>query len=219
MPVLVLSAPLAAPTAGPPLRLGAVARRSAVTLTIGCVVPGVMFYLLFALAGVWTAMLTTLAWSYAALAWRAMSGRRTSALLVLTTAVLTGRTAVALVTESPFVYFLQPVITDGLLAAAFVASLVVGRPIAGRLAGDFYPVDTELSARRRVARLFSGLTLMWGALWLVKSAVGLWLLLTLDLDTFVPLKAGVVLAINVTSAAITLAAVAHVARRERLLAP
>jgi uncharacterized membrane protein len=137
---------------------------------------------------------------------------------VLTTAVLTGRTAVALATASPFVYFLQPIVSDGLLATVFLVSLVAGRPLAAKIAGDFYPVDEELAARSRIARLFRGLTLLWAVLWLAKATVGLWLLLTVPLETYVPLKAGIALGINITSGVITLAAVAHVARRERLLA-
>jgi len=215
---LAISAPLAAPLHRPHLCLGAVARRAVVNLSIGCLVPAAVFYTLFAVAGVWFAILATLAWSYGTLAWRALTGRRTSALLVLTTAVLTGRTVVALATASPFVYFLQPIVSDGLLASVFLVSLVAGRPLAGRIAGDFYPVDEELAARSRIARLFRGLTMLWAVLWLAKSTIGLWLLLTVPLETYVPLKAGIALGINITSGVITLAAVAHVARRERLLA-
>lgn len=219
---LAISAPLATPLATPLHRphlcLGAVARRAVVNLSIGCLVPAAVFYTLFAVAGVWFAILATLAWSYGTLAWRALTGRRTSALLVLTTAVLTGRTAVALATASPFVYFLQPIVSDGLLATVFLVSLVAGRPLAAKIAGDFYPVDEELAARSRIARLFRGLTMLWAVLWLAKSTIGLWLLLTVPLETYVPLKAGIALGINITSGVITLAAVAHVARRERLLA-
>lgn len=215
---LAISAPLATPLHRPHLCLGTVARRAAVNLSIGCLVPAAVFYTLFAVAGVWFAILATLAWSYGTLAWRALTGRRTSALLVLTTAVLTGRTAVALATASPFVYFLQPILSDGVLATAFVVSLVAGRPLAAKIAGDFYPVDEELAARSRIARLFRGLTMLWAALWLAKATIGLWLLLTVPLETYVPLKAGIALGINITSGVITLVAVAHVARRERLLA-
>lgn len=215
---LALPVPLARPPARPHCGLGAVARRAGVNLAIGCLVPAVVFYSLFAAAGVWTAILATLAWSYGTLAWRALTGRRTSGLLLLTTAVLTARTAVALAADSTFVYFLQPILMDGLVAAAFLASLALGRPIVGRLAGDFYPVDDELAARPRVARLFGGLTALWAALWMVKGTLGLWLLLTQPLETYVPVKAGLALGVNVAAVAVTIGAAAYVARREGLLA-
>ncbi len=212
-----LPAPLAPPISRPHVHIGAVARRAAVNLGIGCVVPAVVFYSVFAVAGVWTAILAALAWSYGTLAWRAVSGRRTSALLVLTTVVLTARTAAALVTDSAFVYFLQPIVTDAVIAVVFLLSLRTARPLAARLAGDFYPVDAELAARPRVARLFRGLTATWAALWLLKATFGSWLLLTQSLETFVPVKAGVVLVVNLTAIMVTLAAAAYVARREGLL--
>src|SRR6478609_2701636 len=165
---LALPAVLAPPIERPHVCLGSVARRTLISLAIGCLVPAVVFYTLFAAAGVWVAIIATLAWSYGTLGWRAVTRRRTSALLVLTTAVLTGRTAVAVATADPFVYFLQPIVTDGLLAAAFLVSLLAGRPLVGKLAGDFYPVDAELAARPRIGRLFNGLTATLAVLWLTK---------------------------------------------------
>ncbi len=98
----------------------------------------------------WPAILVALAWSYGAIAWRAVTGRRTSGLLVLTAIILTGRTVIALVAHSTFFYFLQPIITDGVVAATFLLSLATARPMVARLAGDFYPMDAELSLRPRI---------------------------------------------------------------------
>lgn len=212
-----LALPLEPPPARPHVGIGAVARRAGLNLGIGCLVPAAVFYTLFAVAGVWTAILATLAWSYGTLTWRALTGRRASGLLLITTAVLTGRTAVALATDSPFLYFLQPIVTDGLIAGAFLVSLHRGRPLVGRLAGDFYPVDDELAARPRVARLFRHLTIAWAALWLTKSTGGLWLLLTQPLETYVPVKALLVLAVHAVALVSTVGAAAYVARREGLL--
>lgn len=216
---LALPATLAPPMHRPHVCLGSVARRTVLNLGIGCLVPAAVFYTLFAAAGVWVAIVATLAWSYGTLGWRAVTRRRTSALLVLTTAVLTGRTAIAVATADPFVYFLQPILTDGLLATTFLVSLLAGRPLVGRLAGDFYPVDEELAARPRIGRLFNGLTALLAGLWLTKAVLGLWLLLNVSLDTYVPAKAAIALCVNLAAVVIILAAVTHVARRERLLAP
>ncbi|MDF1603277.1 VC0807 family protein [Nocardioides sp. YIM 152315] len=200
-----------------PPRLGAVARRAGLNLTIGCVVPATVFYAVFHVAGVWTAIVATLGWSYGTLAWRALSGRRTPGLLVLTTAVLTGRTALALLTDSAFLYFLQPIIVDAVIGSVFLLSLRTGRPLVARLAGDFYPVDDELAARPRIRALFRGLTLLWAALWLTKGTFGIWLLLTQPLDVFIPVKAVVVLAVNAGAMVTTIAAAAYVGRREGLV--
>ena len=136
----------------------------------------------------WTAIIVALCWSYGAIAWRAVTGRRTSGLLVLTAIVLTGRTVIALVAQSTFFYFLQPIITDGVVAATFLLSLATARPMVARLAGDFYPMDAELSLRPRVRRLFWHLTALWAVVCLAKAVMMFWALNSLSLDTFVLVK-------------------------------
>jgi hypothetical protein len=202
-----------------PPQLGAVIRRVALSLLIACVVPAALFYGFFVVAGIWTAIVAALGWSYGAIAWRALTRRRTSGLLLLSAILMTGRTAIALVTDSPYLYFLQPIISDGVVATTFLLSLATARPMVARLAGDFYPMDHELSVRPRVQRLFWRLTVFWAALCLGKSVMTLWLLQTQSLETFVLVKSVAVLAINVLAAVATVAAAALVARREGLLGP
>jgi uncharacterized membrane protein len=184
---------------------------------IACAIPASVFYLTFRAYGVWAAIFAALAWSYGAIAWRAFTGRRTSGLLVLTAAVMTARTAVALATDSTFLYFLQPIITDGVLAVVFLASLAGTRPIVARLAGDFYPLDEELRLRPRIQRLFSGLTLMWGLLCAGKASMTLWLLMSQSLETFVLVKSVSILTINGLAIAGTIALAVSVGRKEGLV--
>ena len=200
-------------------RLGTVVRRVSLSLLIACVVPAVLFYTTFALAGVWTAILVALGWSYGAIAFRALTGRRTSGLLLLTALLITARTALALATDSTFVYFLQPIVSDGVVATAFLLSLVTARPMVARLAGDFYPMDHELAMRPRVRRLFRHLTVLWALLGLGKAMLTLWLLQSQSLATFVLVKSVTVLVANLSAAAATVALAAWVARQEGLLGP
>ena len=149
--------------------LGEIVRRVAQSLLVACVVPIALFYAFFATTGVWTAMVAALAWAYGAIAFRALTGRRASGLLILTATVLTGRTLIALAADSTFLYFIQPVISDAVVGAAFLLSLASARPMVARLAGDFYPMDHELSLRPRIRRLFRNLTIMWATLCLGKA--------------------------------------------------
>jgi hypothetical protein len=197
--------------------LRAVIRRVALSLLVACAVPATLFYVCLRLEGVWTAIFVALAWSYGAIAWRAVTGRRASGLLILTALVMTGRTLVALLTDSTYLYFLQPIISDGLIATAFLATLATTRPMVARLAGDFYPMDDDLHLRPRIRRLFWYLTLMWARLCLGKAMATLWLLQSQSLETFVLVKSVSVLAINATAVAATIAAASYVARREGLL--
>lgn len=200
-------------------RLQTVIRRVALSLTVACVVPAVMFLVCFKAFGVWPAILVALAWSYGAIAWRALTRRRTSGLLVLTAAVLTGRTAIALVADSTFLYFLQPIITDGVVAVTFLLSLATARPVVARLAGDFYPMDAELSLRPRIRRLFWHLTAMWAVICLGKAVAMFWALNSLSLDTFVLVKSISMPASNLTAVIATVGAAVLVGRKEGLVGP
>ncbi|MGZ5416302.1 MAG: VC0807 family protein [Nocardioides sp.] len=196
-----------------------VIRRVAMSLLIACVIPAALFYLCVVVADVWVAIFVALAWSYAAIVWRRLTSRRTSGLLILTAIVMTGRTAVAFVTDSTFLYFLQPVISDGMVATTFLLSLATARPLVARLAGDFYPMDHELSVRPRIQRLFRQLTLLWAVLCLGKALMTLWLLQSQSLETFVLMKSISVLSLNAVAVAATIGAAAVVARKEGLLGP
>jgi uncharacterized membrane protein len=199
--------------------LGSIVRRVAVSLLVACAVPATLFAGLTTLWGVWVAIGAALAWSYGAIAWRAVTGRRASGLLWLTAAVLTGRTLIALAADSTFFYFLQPILSDAVLATVFVGSLLTAKPMVARLAGDFYPMDDELHLRPGIRRLFRNLTVLWAVLCLAKAGVTLWMLLSLSLELFVVLNSATAMSVNALAAAATIAVAALVARREGLLCP
>ena len=178
-----------------------------------------LFYATFVLAGVWTAILVALCWSYGAITFRAVTGRRTSGLLIITATLITLRTVVSLAAGSTFLYFLQPIISDMVVGTTFLLSLATARPLVARLAGDFYPMTDELRLRPRVQRLFRNLTVMWAVLCIGKASFTLWLLQSQSLEDFVLIKSVTVLAVNMFAAAATIAVATLCARREGLLGP
>lgn len=192
-------------------------RRVSLSLLIAVVVPAVLFYGFFVLAGVWTAIVAALLWSYGAIAWRTATKRRASGLLILTAILLTGRTVLSALADSTWLYFLQPIISDGVVAVLFLLSLASARPMVARLAGDFYPMDHELAARPRVRRLFRNLTVLWAVLGLAKATMTLWLLQSQSLETFLLVKSISMLGINVLAAFATIGLAALVAREEGLM--
>ena len=199
--------------------LGAIVARVAQSLLIACVAPIALFYLCFSVFGLIPAMLAALGWSYGALAVRALTGRRTSGLLVLVTLVLTARTAVALAADSSFVYFLQPIISDAVVGLVFLVSLATASPVVARLAGDFYPMDDEVAARPVVQQLFRRLTALWATVIMAKAAFVLWLLLSQSLETFVLVQGISVMTVTIATTAVTIVVAALVAQREGLIAP
>jgi uncharacterized membrane protein len=216
-PPSTLVTPVAGTDAAHRPSLLSVVRRVSLSLLVAVVVPAGVFYGFFVLAGVWHAITAALAWSYGAIAWRLVTRRRTSGLLILTAVLLTGRTAISVVADSTWLYFLQPIISDGVVALLFLLSLASARPMVARLAGDFYPMDHELAARPRVRRLFRNLTIMWALLGLAKAGLTLWLLQSQTLGTFVLVKSVSTLTVNVLAAFATIGLAALVARQEGLM--
>lgn len=205
------------PTAHRPC-LGAIIRRLALNLWVACIVPALLFYVVLVTVNVSAAVLVALGWTYLAMLWRWATGRRMSGLLLLTVTVLTVRTAFTLATGNTFVYFLQPVVSDGLVALLFLVSLVSARPVVARLAADFYPMDHDVASRPRIRRLFWHLTLLWALFSLVKGGLGLWLLMSQSLVDFVLIKNISVISMTVLVVAATVWASVLVARKEGLLA-
>ena len=118
-------------------------------------------------------MIVALAWMAAAMCWRWATGRPVSWLLVLTLGMMTIKTGFTLATGNTFVYFVQPVFTDVLVATVFLGSLCTSRPVVARLART----STRWTGRLPHDpgyRLFRRLTLLWGLVVLVKGGVTVW---------------------------------------------
>ena len=189
------------------------------TLSLLCanVVPAVLFYLCLVTMNVWAALVAALAWCYGAIGWRLATRRRMSGLLVLTVVGLTAKTAMTFVSGNTYLYFIQPAISNAVIASAALLSLATARPFVARLAADFYPMTDDLAGRPRLQRLFWHLTLMWAMVCLAKAVMTLWLYESQSLTTFVVMKSALFLAMTVVAAAVTILAAVKVARREGLL--
>ncbi|HEY7042743.1 MAG TPA: VC0807 family protein [Nocardioidaceae bacterium] len=198
-------------------KLAAIIRRLATQLLIACVIPGSVFTGLMFLAGLPAALLGALFWSYCAVGWQIAKRCRRSGLLIVTSAVLTVRTLVALASGDTLLYFLQPIATDAVISAIFFTSLATSRPMVARLAGDFYPMTEELASRPPIRRLFGRLTALWAMLALIKASVVFWLLQSQSVETFVVAKNAFVFSMNGLAIAVTLGSALFVARREGLI--
>jgi uncharacterized membrane protein len=198
-------------------RLSAIIGRVAVSLSTAVVAPAVLFATVVVLVNVPTAMIVALAWVVAAISWRGATGRAVSGLLVLTLVIMTIKTTITFATGNTFIYFVQPILVDAVVAAVFLSSLRTDRPFVARLAPDFCPMDAALAARPRIHELFRGLTAMWGVVILVKGTVTLWLLLSLSTVDFILVKSGTILTLTLVTTAATIAWSVIVCRKEGLL--
>lgn len=199
--------------------LGAVARRSLPHLLEATLVPAALFYVVLVGVGAGAAMVATVCWSYGALARRLVLRQRVSSILMLSLVGLTARTLVGLWSGSTAVYFIQPVVTTVAMAALFLGSLLVRRPVVASLASDFCPLGPDVTSRPEVVRLFNRLTLLWAMVHLATAATTFGLLISLPVATFVAVKTLACLAITAVGVAITVSSALRTIRRENLVLP
>jgi hypothetical protein len=196
-----------------------VVARVAVSLATAVFAPAALLWVMLVIFNVATAVVVALAWMVGAMAWRWVTKRPVSGLLLLTLGIMTVRTAFTLATGDTFIYFVQPVFADFAVAAIFLGSLWSARPVIARLAPDFYPMSTAVAARPEMRALFRRLTLMWGLVILAKGSITLWLLETLGTVNFVLIKGGAIITLTLTAAVVTIVWSAIVGRQEGLLHP
>jgi intracellular septation protein A len=169
-------------------RIRDIARHALPNIVEGRLVPLVLFIGFLEMMGTLSALLIALAYSVSSVLFRLWTGRRVPGLIVLSAVALTARTIATIVTGSMVVYFIQPTISTILVAAAFLASVSVGRPLAQRLADDIVPLDDATKDHPLVRRFFIILSLLWSLTSLVNAAVTIWLLLSQGTATFVVVK-------------------------------
>jgi len=198
-------------------RLATILGHLFLSLLTANIIPAVLFYVCLVTVGVWAALVAALVWWYGAVSSRMVTRRRASGLLILTVSILTVRTVFALASGDTFLYFLQPVLSDILVATAFLLSLATARPVVARLAADFYPMSDDLARRPRVQQLFWRLTLLWALVCIGKAGISFWLLQTQSIAAFVLTKNLALLTLTALATAATVAASAAVARKEGLL--
>ena len=200
-------------------RLGDVLRRVACSLVTAVVVPAILLWTMLVLFDFVTAALVALAWTVGVLGWQRATRRPVSGLLVLTSVVLALRTALSVAAGSAFLYFVQPVFADLIVAGIFLGSYFTARPAIARLAPDFVHLDPVMAAHPRLRSLFRNLTLMWGTVILLKAGVTMWLLESLSTVDFVLIKSGAVLTLTFTAVLVTVVWSVVVARQTGILRP
>jgi hypothetical protein len=91
---------------------------------------------------------------------------------------------VGLVSHSTTVYLAQPVLLTAAWGLAFVASVPLGRPLAGALACAWYPFPRWYRETGPFKRVFGVESLVWGAYFFARSGIRLAALLHGSLESF-----------------------------------
>jgi hypothetical protein len=107
----------------------------------------------------------------------------------LTLFVIVVQALIGLLAGDARAFFAPAVLTTLAWGLAFVVSVFIGRPLAALFAGEIYPFPPEVRASATFTRVFSFVSLGWGGLLLVRSAVRLTTLATSSIDAFVVVSA------------------------------
>ena len=125
-------------------------------------VPTGLLYILLHTAGLLPALLAVIGWSAATVTIRWVTGRHLPGTLLVCAGSLCARATVALALSSALVYLVQPVIGSLFMAALFLGSALLGRPITMRLARDFVALPVALRDHRGLQRVFTQTAALWG---------------------------------------------------------
>jgi intracellular septation protein A len=167
------------------------------------IVPSALFIVVAHYFGDNAGIGAALGFAVAVILWRFLTARRVPGMMVLAIVTLVARSVLAFVSGSTFLYFLQPSVAGCCLAAAFLVSVTLKRPLARRFADDFCALPGHILAEEHVHRFFCRLSVMWGAVGLAKTALILWLLATQTTSTYVVSKTAISIGVTVVAVAVS----------------
>ncbi len=146
--------------------------------------PVLVFYLAWKFIGLTAGIVGATVVAFIAYGWERRQARTgLTAMIGLSIALV--QAVVGFASGSALAYFGPPVIINGLYGLAFVVSVMIGRPLAGVFAQETYPFPPEVKASVTFRRIFSRISLVWGAVLLLRCGVRLLALSWRNVDLFV----------------------------------
>lgn len=109
---------------------------------------------------------------------------RDALLVRISLGIVVVQSIVGLAANSATVYLAQPVLIAAAWGVAFLISIPLGRPLAGALAGAWYPFPRWLKESAAFKRVYGVESAVWGAYFLARSAVRLAVLLHGSIESF-----------------------------------
>ena len=107
----------------------------------------------------------------------------------LTLAVILLQAVTGLVTGSARVYLAQPAIVGAIVGLAFLASAVIGRPLAAAVAGDLLELPESVRTTDGFVRTFRIVTVVWAVYFLARAALRLVVIVVGSIEGFLVVTA------------------------------
>jgi hypothetical protein len=108
--------------------------RGALLLLETVVIPTLLLYACTRTVGGFWGLIAVLGWCGLTVGTRLTMGQHVPSTLLLAVGALVGRTTIALVFSNVYVYLFQPIVGSLFMAALFLGSAAIGRPVTARLA-------------------------------------------------------------------------------------
>ena len=144
----------------------------------------VIFYVGWKLHGLALGVSAATLWTVAVYVWERRHARPgVAARIGLAIALV--QAAAAFASQSAIGYLAPPVVINAVYGLAFVASVVIGRPLAGVFARETYPLPAEIYALPAVRRTFAHISLVWGGYMICRAAFRLFVLVNYSVDVYV----------------------------------
>jgi intracellular septation protein A len=150
--------------------------------------PVLVFYVAYKLGGLLVGIAAATTVSLAAWLYERRC-ERSGLLAWLTLLIVVVQARVGLIADDARAYLAPAVLATLAWSLVFIGSVVIGRPLAGLFAGEMYPFPPEVRASATFRRVFSVVSLGWGALLLARSGVRLVALTHESIDAFVIVNA------------------------------
>jgi hypothetical protein len=147
------------------------------------IVPLSVFYALWRTAGLAPAIVVGTVLSLAICWWEARRGH-SAALAAVSAAFIVVQAALSLITHSGAVYLARPIVVSLAWGIGYLVSVLLGRPLIGVFAELWYPFPAWFCASRQFRVEFGMQSLVWGAMYLVRAAVGLFFLVAVGTGAF-----------------------------------
>jgi hypothetical protein len=162
---------------------GAILRRSAPRVLRDALGPLASFFVGWKLAGLLVGIGLATACAVVIYRHERRAGRPALVVRVAFALVLI-RAVVGVTSGSARVYLGQEAAIDALIGLTVFGFLAAGRPLAALFAKEVFPFPDELRDAPEFRRAFRIMTIVWGAYFLIRSAVRLAAVLTLSVDGY-----------------------------------
>jgi hypothetical protein len=136
--------------------------RAALLLLETAVIPTLLLYACTVTVGSMWGLVAVFGWCALTVGARMTMRQRVPSMLLFAVGGLVGRTTLALLFSNVYVFLFQPILGSLCMAALFLGSAAIGKPVTVPLARDFVALPAHLFGDRRVRRIFINVSLIWG---------------------------------------------------------